>query len=78
MKPVATEKAVMMIEALNILTFEVDKRLSKTDIKYKVEEMFSVEVESVKTLIRNNGKIAYVKLKKNFLAIDVATKLGMM
>ena len=32
----------------------------------------------IRTNIRNNKKIAYVKLNKKYLAIDVATKLGLM
>jgi hypothetical protein len=32
----------------------------------------------VKTEIRQNKKIAYIKLKKEFKAIDLATKLGLM
>ena len=78
MRPIATEKAVMKIEAENILTFSLDKRLSKETIKKEVEEMFKVKVDKVRTLIRDNKKIAYVKLNKKDLAIDVATKLGMM
>ena len=78
MKPLATEKAVMKIEIENLLTFEFDKRKTKEEIKKDVEELFNVKVDRVRTLIRNNKKIAYVKLKKDFLAIDVATKLGMM
>jgi len=78
MKPVATEKAVMKIEAENILTFLVDKRMSKDEIKKQIEEMFKVKVDKVRTLIRDNKKLAYVQLNKKDLAIDVATKLGMM
>ena len=78
MKPLATEKAVMMIETENVLTFELDKRKSKGEIKKEFEELFGIKIEKVRTLIRNNKKYAYVKLKKEFLAIDVATKLGMM
>ena len=78
MKPVATEKAVMKIESENILTFMVDKRISKDEIKKKIEEMFKVKVDKVRTLIRDNKKLAYVQLNKKDLAIDVATKLGMM
>lgn len=78
MKPVATEKAVMKIEAENVLTFMVDKRMSKEDIKKEIEEMFKVKVDKVRTLIRDNKKLAYVQLNKKDLAIDVATKLGMM
>ena len=78
MKPIVTEKAVMMIERENILTFEFQKEITKTEIKKEVEEIFNVKVDSVRTLIRNNKKCAYVKLKKEFLAMDIATKLGLM
>jgi ribosomal protein L23 len=78
MKPLATEKAVMKIEAENVLTFEFEKRMNKEQIKKEVEELFKVKVERVRTLIRDNKKLAYVKLNKKNLAIDVATKLGLM
>lgn len=78
MKPIATEKAVMKIEAENILTFEFDKRKTKGEIKKEIEELFDIKVDKVRTLIRGNKKIVYAKLNKANLAIDVATKLGMM
>lgn len=78
MKPISTEKAVMKIEAENILTFETDKRKTKDEIKKEIEGLFDVKVEKIRTLIKGNKKIVYAKLKKEFLAIDVATKLGMM
>lgn len=78
MKPVVTEKTVMMIEAQNILTFETSKNKTKEEIKKEIEEVFEVKVEKIRTLIKGNKKYAYVKLKKEFLAIDLATKLGMM
>jgi len=78
MKPVITEKAVMMIEMKNTLTFETAKEKTKDEIKKEVEELFDVKVERVRTLIRDNKKCAYVQLKKEFPAIDIATKLGVM
>ncbi len=78
MKPLATEKAVMMIEMQNILTFEVDRRKSKIDLKKKVEEIFDVKVEKIKTLVKKGKKIAYVKIKPDVPAIDIATKLGII
>lgn len=78
MKPIVTEKAVMMIESANVLTFEVDKRLSKDKIKKEIEEMFGVKIDKIRSLIKGNKKHVYVKLKKDFLAMDVATKLGLM
>jgi large subunit ribosomal protein L23 len=78
MKPIVTEKAVMMIERENVLTFKVEKGKSKTEIKKEIEEMFEIEIEKIRTLIKNGKKYAYVKLKSKFPAIDVATKLGLM
>lgn len=78
LKAIVTEKAVMAIEKENILTFEVDKKQNKDEIKKEVEQTFNVNIDSVRTLIKNGKKYAYVKLNKNNLAIDLATKLGMM
>ena len=78
MKPLVTEKAVMMIETNNTLSFKVDKAMTKTELKKEVEELFGVKVDQINTQIRNNQKNAYVKLKKEFPAIDVATKLGII
>ncbi len=78
LKPIVTEKAVMMIEAQNVLIFETDKKIKKGEIKKEVEEMFKVEVKKVRTFIKGNKKYAYIKLKNEFPAIDVATKLGLI
>jgi len=78
LKPIVTEKAVMLIEAKNVLTFQLEKDKSKKEIKKEVEELFNVKVASVNTGIRKNKKYAYVKLKPENPAIDVATKLGII
>ncbi len=77
-KAIATEKVVRMIEAENVLSFEVDRQFKKIDIKKEVEELFDVKVASVRTHTRKNKKFAYVKLKPEFHAVDVATKLGLL
>ena len=78
MKPIVTEKAVMMIEAQNTLTFETSKIKTKDEIKKEFEEVFNAKVQKIRTLIKENKKYAYIKLKKEFPAIDIATKLGLM
>ena len=78
LRPLITEKAVMMIEAQNVLTFETSMSENKIQIKKEVEGIFEVKVESVRTLIRKGKKYAYVKLNPKDLAIDIATKLGMI
>jgi large subunit ribosomal protein L23 len=78
LKPITTEKAVMLIEAQNVLTFKTEKNKTKEQIKKEIEELFEVKIEKIRTLIRGNKKYAYVKLKKEFPALDLATKLGLM
>ena len=78
LKPLITEKAVMMIEAQNTLTFRTDKKTTKQEIKKEVESLFSIKVDKIRVIIRGNHKYFYVKLKKNFLAIDIATKMGLI
>ena len=78
MKPIATEKSVMKIEIENTLTFEIPRKLTKVEVRKEFEEMFKVKVEKIRILIRGNKKYAYIKLKKEFPAIDIATKLGLM
>lgn len=73
-----SEKIVRMIEAENILVFEVDRNVRRNEIKKEVEELFEVKVEKVRTHTLKNKKYAYVKLKSDFVAADVATKLGLM
>lgn len=50
-KPIITEKAEMLSESLNQYSFVVDKKANKIEIKKAVEEMYSVSVESVNTII---------------------------
>ncbi len=71
-----TEKSVAELEK-NILTAIVDIRANKKQIKREVERLFEVEVERVNTLITPKGeKKAYIKLKPEYSAEEVLSKLG--
>lgn len=77
--PVMTEKAVSLIETQNKLTFIVDLRASKGDIKRAFEKLFEVKVAEVKTFITPDGrKKAYIKLKPEYNASDIAVRLGIL
>ncbi len=78
LKPLTTEKAVLMIEEENVLTFQTNKKTTKKEIKKEIESLFNVKIEKVRTLVKNNKKNVYVRLKKEFPALDVATKIGIM
>ena len=74
---VITQDAVALIESENKLTFIVDIRATKRDVKRAVEELYDVEVEKVNTMITPRGeKKAYVKLKSEYPASELAVKLG--
>lgn len=77
--PLTTEKAVRLLETENKLTFVVDLKANKKEIKDEIEKTFNVKVLKVNTLITSKGKKkAYIKLAKDTPAMDVMTKLGLM
>ena len=74
--PVTTEKAINMLQLQNKLTFIVESKSTKGDVKKDVEQRFAVKVEKVTLLNTLSGKKkAFVKLTKEFKADDVAAKL---
>jgi len=94
--PVVTEKSVILKEdstdensdrkAGQVLTFKVDKKATKIDIKSAVEEIFNVKVAQVRTIqyegkLKRRGRVegrrasfkkAYVTLKKGEPMVDYA------
>ncbi len=77
--PLATEKAVRLMESENKLLFEIDLTAKKQEVRKAVEDLFKVKVISVNTFITPHGKKrAYVKLSNETPAIEVATQMGLM
>jgi large subunit ribosomal protein L23 len=77
--PLMTESASVMVERDNKLIFIVNLKADKKDIKRAVETMYEVKVDNVNVLITPQGvKKAFVKLKPEFRASDVAIKLGIL
>jgi large subunit ribosomal protein L23Ae len=77
--PLTTETAMKKIEDINTLAFVCDVLATKKQIKSAVEALYDVKVQSVNTLIRPDGKKkAYVRLTKDFDALDVANRIGII
>lgn len=77
--PLTTESAMKKIEDHNTLVFIVDLKANKRQIKAAVESLHDIKVQKVNTLIRPDGKKkAYVKLKQDYDALDVANKIGII
>ena len=76
--PIITEKTANLADNNNTITFSVDVKANKTQIKQAIEKIFNVEVESVNTInvhpkkkrvgrysgYTNKVKKAIVKLKE--------------
>ena len=77
--PRATEAAIKTIEDHNTLVFIVDRRASKPTIKKAIEELYTIKIQKVNTLITARGeKKAYCILSKEHDALEVANKIGIM
>lgn len=48
--PVVSEKSTMQKEVANQLSFEVDRKANRIEIKKAVQSLFNVQVEGVRTL----------------------------
>ena len=77
--PLMTEAASIMVEKDNKLVFIVNLKAGKSDIKRAVEQLYEVEVDRITLLTTPQGeKKAFVKLKPEYRASDVAIKLGIL
>lgn len=78
LRPLTTEKAVKLLDTENTMVFETSRESRKEDIKAYIEKMFNVKIKAIRTHVRKNKKVAYIRLVKENSASDVATKLGVI
>lgn len=77
--PYLTEKSITLVEKENKITFVVERKATKQQIKEAFEKIFEVKVERINTEITLDGmKKAFIKLKPEFKAGDIAVKLGIV
>jgi len=77
--PLTTESSMKLIEDSNTLVFIVDIKANKRQIKQAVKDLYQIECEKVNTLITPRGlKKSYVRLSKEFDALDVANRVGVI
>ncbi|XP_029051843.1 60S ribosomal protein L23a isoform X1 [Osmia bicornis bicornis] len=77
--PLTTEAAMKKIEDNNTLVFIVHTLANKYHIKSSIKKLYDVDVAKVNTLIGPDGKKkAYVRLTRDYDALDVANKIGII
>lgn len=74
--PLITDLTMREMIENNTLTFVVDKRADKNNIKAAVKKMFKIQTKKVNTLIMPSGsKKAYLMLTPDQKAVEVAKKI---
>lgn len=77
--PLLTEKSIGMIEKEGKLSFIVNRRSNKKQIKWAVQKITDSKIKKVQTLIDRKGrKKAFVTMEDKSKAIDIATRFGMI
>ena len=77
--PIMTEVTSRLIETENKLVFITNIKAKKKDVRRAVEELYEVKVRDVNVAITRKGeKKAFVRLKPEYSATDVAIKLGIL
>jgi large subunit ribosomal protein L23 len=74
--PIVTEKTMFQMERENKLAFIVRREATKLEIKNAIEKLFEVKVAKVNTRILKEGKVAYVKLSKDYSAEEIGMRVG--
>jgi len=77
--PLMGEKATILREKENKLTFVVNSNATKKDIKNAVEELYNVKVLKINIMWTTEGKKkAHVKLSSDYNAEEIASHFGVL
>ncbi|HHQ44656.1 MAG TPA: 50S ribosomal protein L23 [Candidatus Altiarchaeales archaeon] len=77
--PLMGEKATLIREKENTLTFIVAKKATKKQVKDAVEKIYGVKVDRINTMMTIDGlKKAHVKLNEKHNAEEIASHLGVI
>jgi large subunit ribosomal protein L23 len=77
--PYVTEKVAGMIDSDNTIEFIVAMSATKPQIKAELEDIYDIEIETVRTMVTSRGqKKAIVKLAEEKAANELATRLGLL
>ena len=76
--PYITEKTFALIEKENKIVFIVHDSADKESIRAAVKVLYDVDADAVNTSRTIYGKKAFVRMKADGGARDLATKLGLV
>ena len=77
--PLMGEKATLLREKENKLSFIVSRESTKADVKAAVEALYNVKVTKITSMNTTDGqKKAHVRLDAKFSAEEIASQFGVV
>ena len=77
--PLMGEKATLLREKENKLSFIVGRKSSKADVKAAVESLYNVKVTKVSSMVTTDGqKKVHIRLDPKFSAEEIASQFGVV
>ena len=77
--PIVTEKAMVLLENVNQLSFIVEKEARKEDIKAAVEKTFGKKIAAINTMMTTKGtKKAIITFEEKSAAEEILSQLGIV
>lgn len=77
--PLVTEKAMVLLENSNQLSFIVRKEATKASVKVAMEKNFGKKIASIRTLMTNKGaKKAIITFEEKNAAEEILSQLGIV
>ena len=77
--PIVTEKAMVLLENVNQLSFIVEKEDRKEDIRAYIESTFGKKVAAINTMMTTKGtKKAVITFEESNAAEEILSQLGIV
>jgi len=77
--PIVSEKAMVLLENVNQLSFVVEKEATKDDIKAAIEGTFNKKIAAINTMMTSKGnKKAIITFEEKNAAEEILSQLGIV
>lgn len=77
--PIVSEKAMVLLENVNQLSFIVEKEATKGEIKAAIENTFNKKIAAINTMMTNKGtKKAVITFEEKNAAEEILSQLGIV
>jgi large subunit ribosomal protein L23 len=77
--PIVSEKAMVLLENVNQLSFIVEKQARKRDIKLALEKTFGKKISAINTMMTTKGtKKAIITFEEKNAAEEILSQLGIV